>query len=93
MTKTTSNAPTTMSVRRDRSLLRTEDELFCGDVSGPGRFDDVASDLFVATDSLVESLVASSVRRCSLPSKTCDSPLVGTSVFIMHNNPPGRVQM
>jgi hypothetical protein len=82
-----------MRVRRDRSFFRTEDELFCGDVSGATRFDDVASDLFVATDELVESLVASSVRRCSLPSKTGDSPLVGISVFIMHNNPLGRAQM
>src|SRR6516164_949114 len=82
MRKTTSNAPTTMSVRRDRSFLRTEDRLFCGDVSGAGRFGDVVSDFFVATDALVESLVASSVGRCSL-----SSPLVGASVFIMHNNP------
>src|SRR6516162_3480248 len=63
MTKTRSNTPTTISVRRDRSRLRTEDELFCGDVSGPDRFDDVASDFCVAPDALIESLVAPSLTR------------------------------
>jgi hypothetical protein len=62
-TKTTSNTPMTMSMRRDRSFFRREDELFCGDVSGPDRFDDVASDFCVATDALIESLVALSLTR------------------------------
>jgi hypothetical protein len=54
----------TISVRRDRSFLRTEDELCCGDRSGAGRFDDdVASDLFVATDGLVASLAVPSLTR------------------------------
>src|SRR5215472_12939147 len=68
MTKTTSNTPRTISVRRDRSFLRTEYELLCSDVSGTGRLDDVASGFFLATDALVVSLVAPSLTRDSTPS-------------------------
>lgn len=52
-----------ISVRRDRSFLNTEDELCCGDRSEAGRLDDVASEFFVATDALGESLVAPSLTR------------------------------
>src|SRR5262249_38321072 len=72
MTKTTSNTPRTISVRRDRSFLKTEYELFCSDLSGTGRFDDgfddVSSGFFLATDALVVSLATPSLTRDSTPS-------------------------
>src|SRR5262245_595163 len=68
MTKTTSNTPRTISVRRDRSFLRTEYELLCSDVSGTGRFDDASSGVFLATDALVVSLATPSLTRDSTPS-------------------------
>jgi len=52
-----------MSVRRDRSFAKTEDEPFAGDVAGLGRFDGVASGSFLATDALVVSLAAPSLTR------------------------------